>query len=67
MEPRADLDNFKEMDFLQLMLVFGVCLLQIVDANSPPEFVLDDNARGGDIVVKLREGADTPPGTVIYR
>ena len=34
---------------------------------SPPKFVIDDNVVGGDIVLRLREGPDTPPGTEIYR
>ena len=38
-----------------------------VSSNSPPEFVLDDNVRGGDIVVRLREGPNTPIGSTIYR
>lgn len=35
-------------------------------ANTPPKFVLDDPG-GGDIVLRLKEGQDTPPGSVIYR
>lgn len=34
--------------------------------NSPPKFLLDENQNGG-VVIPLKEGLDTPPGTVIYR
>ena len=41
-------------------------------ANSPPRFLLDGGTggtggTGGDIVVRLREGPDTPPGTRILQ
>ena len=35
-------------------------------ANTPPKFLLDENQNGG-VVIPLKEGLDTPPGTVIYR
>jgi cadherin 23 len=47
---------------LLTLLFFSCC----VSANSPPKFVLDQNT-GPDIVIRLKEGRDTPPGTVIYR
>ena len=52
---------------LTLCLMSTRCCV-VVQANSPPEFLLDpDQSRGGDIVIRLKEGPDTPPGTVIYR
>ena len=53
---------------LTLCLMLTTCCCIVVRANSPPEFLLDpDQSRGGDIVIRLKEGPDTPPGTVIYR
>ncbi len=46
-----------------------VTLFAVASAtNSPPRFVLDDGDDiGGNIVVRLREGPATPPGTRILR
>ena len=56
------------MHLVNNLSLFMVCmLLPKVLSNSPPEFVLDDNVRGGDIVVRLREGPNTPIGSTIYR
>ena len=50
------------------LCLMSTCCCVVVQANSPPEFLLDpDQSRGGDIVIRLKEGPDTPPGTVIYR
>ena len=50
------------------LCLMSTCCWKVVRANSPPEFLLDpDQSRGGDIVIRLKEGPDTPPGTVIYR
>ena len=61
------------MQLVNKLSLFTLCL-QIITllptvtlANSPPEFVLDDNVRGGDIVVRLREGPNTPIGSTIDR
>ncbi len=36
------------------------------NANAPPRFLLEDrDSSGGDLVVRLKEGPDTPPGTKI--
>ena len=52
----------------QLTQLIVSCLFTLCWANSPPEFLLDqDQSRGGDIVIRLKEGPDTPPGTVVYR
>ena len=53
---------------LLTLCLMSTCGWKVVRANSPPEFLLDpDQSRGGDIVIRLKEGPDTPPGTVIYR
>ena len=54
--------------YLLTLCLMSTCGWKVVWANSPPEFLLDpDQSRGGDIVIRLKEGPDTPPGTVIYR
>jgi cadherin 23 len=50
---------------MRLLLVVLV-ILGYSEANSPPKFLLDgSDAVGGDIVVRLKEGPDTPVGTKI--
>ena len=38
---------------LSLFMLISV-LLPKASSNTPPEFVLDDNVRGGDIIVRLK-------------
>ena len=52
--------------------VLGLAILSLAAAlagaaNVPPKFILDggQNSPGGDIVVRLKEGPETPPGTKI--
>ena len=49
-------------------MILGL-LVEPILCNSPPKFVLESsNAEvvGGDIIVRLKEGEETPPGTKIY-
>lgn len=49
-------------------LVIVLSFLTSVCANSPPRFILEGgNAVGGDIIVRLKEWPDTPPGTKILQ
>ena len=52
--------------------VLGLAILSLAvamagAANAPPKFILDggQNSPGGDVVVRLKEGPETPPGTKI--
>lgn len=49
-------------------LAIAVLWVVAVGANQPPRFQLTDDIIGGEIVLKLKEGADgTPVGSAIYR
>ncbi len=52
---------------IRLLLLLQLMLLALVAANQPPRFEVTDES-GGEIVLKLKEGAEgTPVGSVIYR
>ncbi len=54
--------------FYILFILLTFCVRTSL-CNSPPRFVLESsNAEvvGGDIVVRLKEGQETPPGSKIY-
>ncbi len=54
--------------FYILFILLTFCVRSSL-CNSPPRFVLESsNAEvvGGDIVVRLKEGQETPPGSKIY-
>ena len=54
---------------LSMVLVIFLFLPSFAVANTPPRFLLEggENAVGGDIVVRLKEGPGTPPGTRILQ
>ena len=47
--------------------ILSLAAAMVGAANVPPKFILDggQNSPGGDVVVRLKEGPDTPPGTKI--
>ncbi len=60
--------KLKKVDLTTIVLVGLILATQgfcSVSANAPPRFILEEGD-GADIVVRLREGTATPPGTVIY-
>ncbi len=60
--------NHHSTVFYILFILLTFCVRTSL-SNSPPRFVLESsNAEvvGGDIVVRLKEGQETPPGSKIY-
>ncbi|XP_061729835.1 cadherin-23 [Cydia pomonella] len=49
---------------LKCIIAVGLSLVLGVSANRPPRFVIEGQS---EIVVRLKEGADTPVGSLIYR
>ena len=51
------------------LLIFSVFSLVAGNANTPPKFLLEKGSSelGGDIVVRLKEGPETPPGKKILQ
>ncbi|GBP37114.1 Cadherin-23 [Eumeta japonica] len=45
-------------------LLLAVILVVQTSANRPPRFLIDGQT---EIVIRLKEGPDTPPGSLIYR
>ena len=52
---------------LLLLLACCCCCWTPAQANRPPRFELQDGRGGGEVVVRLKEGAETPVGSVVYR
>ena len=50
------------------LLIFALAI-SLAGANTPPRFLIDGGgtAVGGDVIVKLKEGLDTPVGTKILQ
>ncbi|XP_049868235.1 cadherin-23 [Pectinophora gossypiella] len=57
--PRVRLKPARCVQMFLLMMCFGV-----VSANRPPRFLIDGQS---EIVVRLKEGPETPIGSLIYR
>ncbi|KAL4713341.1 hypothetical protein ACJJTC_006809 [Scirpophaga incertulas] len=49
---------------VRLKIIWLLIVLQGAAANRPPRFLIDGQS---EIVVRLKEGADTPVGSLIYR
>ena len=50
------------------LAILSLTATMAATANAPPKFILDggqDSPGGGDVVVRLKEGPATPPGTKI--
>ncbi|KAK2717332.1 hypothetical protein QYM36_006201, partial [Artemia franciscana] len=57
--------NFKSTRWKVFFLVLCLCVTNVYSLNLPPRFVLPEGQN--EIVLRLREGLETPPGTVVYR
>ncbi|XP_046962418.1 cadherin-23 isoform X2 [Vanessa cardui] len=60
--PRVRLKSGQKI-CIQCVFWLLVCI-QIVSANRPPRFLIDGRS---EIVIRLKEGPDTPVGSLIYR